>query len=56
MTLYILKNKSHFNENYIFLDWQKKSISKVSLEPIARFQYMTSLNLLDKLVYYPNIS
>ena len=55
MILYILGNESHSNENDISSYWQKKSISGASLEPSIQPQYIVSLDLWYKLIYYPSI-
>ena len=45
MILYILGNGSHPDENNIFSNWQKGSISKTGLKPSIQPQYMANLNL-----------
>ena len=44
MILYILKNKSYFDENNISLGWQKKIISGISLKFSIWPQYVVGLN------------
>ena len=44
MILYTLENKPHPNENNISLDWQKKNISEIGLEPSIRSQSIANLD------------
>ena len=52
MTLYILRNGFHPDENNISLGWQKESISGAGLELSIRPQCMTDLDLWYRSVYY----
>ena len=55
MTLYILENKSYFNKNDTFLDWQKKNIFGVSLELNIQPQYIADIDFMYRLICYPGI-
>ena len=55
MTLHILGNKPHPDENNIFLDWQRTNISGVGLEPSIQPQRVAGLYFWYRLVCYPDI-
>ena len=55
MTLYILGNKFHLDENVIFSDWPKKSIFRIGLEPSIPLQRVAGLDPQRKLIYNSDI-
>ena len=55
MTLHTPRKEPHPDKNVIFSGWQIANIFGVDLESSVQPQYMASLDLWRRLVYYPGI-